>query len=70
MTNQINRDLNPQATDQATDLAYQPEQLSNEELESVAGGNSGWGWGVAMEDEMPGLWNGMGAATFSAKWNK
>ena len=38
MTNQINRDLNPQATDQATDLAYQPEQLSNEELEGVAGG--------------------------------
>ena len=38
MTNQFDYDLNLQATDQATDIAYQPEQLSSEELEGVAGG--------------------------------
>ena len=38
MNNQLNRDLNLQATDQASEIAYQPEKLSNEELEGVAGG--------------------------------
>ena len=42
MTNQINRNLNLQATDQAADIAYQPEQLSSEELEGVAGGSPWW----------------------------
>ena len=38
MANQIDYDLNLQATEQRTDIAYQPEQLSNEQLEGVAGG--------------------------------
>ena len=46
MTNQFDYDLTMQATDQVTDIAYQPEQLSNEQLEGVTGGNLGLarGW--------------------------
>ena len=42
MTNQFDYDLTMQATDQVTDIAYQPEQISNEELEGVVAG-SGFG---------------------------
>jgi hypothetical protein len=40
MTNQFDYDL----TMQATDIAYQPEQLSNEELEGVVGGSLLGAW--------------------------